>query len=401
MITTRDTENTEDAQRKLKSEFLMKSISQKRNYASKARLSSFAAKLLREWQRLGLPVSDATIIVAVSGGADSSALLLALDELIKLEKLRLSLVVAHLDHGLRKESRSDAEWVSDLARSLSLELTIARANLKQGLNKGIKTSTGKPERNLEQAARDARYEFLRKTAMKKNSTIVLTAHTQDDQAETILMRLLRGSSAEGLSGTSPIRPLAAGSNVMLVRPIISWARRADTESYCAGRQVEFRVDEMNNDEAFSRVRVRKQLLPLMKSFNNRIVEALNRTAILLNEDATALSDAAKQLLDLAREGSGANNETITPSLSVKVMSQAPAAIRRRALREWISRSRGDLRQIEMNHLVAVEKLLIGERGGRVAELPGGMEVTRRGGKLELSPKKGLKKAAATSKIPRR
>lgn len=384
----------------------------KENGAPRARLSSFAANLLRAWQQLELPVSDATIIVAVSGGADSSALLLALDELIKRGKLRLTPVVAHLDHGLRKESRSDAEWVSKLTKSLGLEVAIARANLKQVLKKGLNTSAGKPERNLEQAARHARYEFLRKTALKKNSNFVLTAHTQDDQAETILMRLLRGSSAEGLGGISSVRPLTDGSNVMLVRPMISWARRTDTEDYCNRRQIEFRTDEMNNDQTFSRVRVRKQLLPLMKSFNNRIVEALNRTAILLNEDALALSDAAKQLLDLARrdssdgssDGSGGadgNNETITPTLNVNVMSQAPAAIRRRALREWISQSRGNLRRIEMNHLVAVEKLLNGEKGGRVAELPGGMRVTRRRGKLELSPKKGLKKAAAPSKIPRR
>lgn len=378
----------------------MKKSPTKRTSVSKARLSSFAANLLREWQRLELPVSAATIIVAVSGGADSSALLLALDELIKQEKVRLTPIVAHLDHGLRKESGKDAEWVSELAESLGYELAIGKANLKTGLKKGLKTSGGKPERNLEQAARNARYEFLHKTAKAKGTNFVLTAHTQDDQAETILMRLLRGSSAEGLSGTSPVRPLAAGSNIMLVRPMISWARRADTEIYCTQRGTDFRIDEMNHDETFSRVRVRKQLLPLMKSFNNRIVEALNRTAILLNEDATALSDAARQLLDLARDGSAGNNETITPTLNVNVMSQAPAAIRRRALREWILRSRGDLRRIEMNHLVAVEKLLNGERGGRVAELPGGMKVTRRRGKLELSAKKGLKKAAVTSKIPR-
>src|SRR6185436_8844898 len=127
----------------------------KPNVVRRARPSSFAANFLQEWRRLELPVSDATIIVAVSGGADSSALLLALEELIRFEKLQLSLVVAHLDHGLRKESRSDAEWVSELTRSLSLELRTARANLKQSLKKGIKTSTGKPERNIEQAARNA------------------------------------------------------------------------------------------------------------------------------------------------------------------------------------------------------------------------------------------------------
>lgn len=402
MFTT-ETQRTRKRTEKDQSQFLMKKISTKRDSASKPRLSGFAANLLGEWQRLELPVSDATVIVAVSGGADSSALLLALDELIKLEKLPLTLVVAHLDHGLRKDSRSDAEWVSELTKSLGFEVTIRRANLNRRINRGPKA--GKQERNLEQAARDARYEFLRKTAIKKKSNLVLTAHTQDDQAETILLRLLRGSSAEGLSGTSPVRPIATGSDVMLVRPMLSWARRTDTEDYCKQRHTDFRVDEMNNDEAFSRVRVRKQLLPLMKSFNNRIVEALNRTAILLNEDATALSEAATKLLDMAsegsREGSDGNNETKAPTLSVNVMSQAPAAVRRRSFREWISRSRGDLRRIEMIHLLAVEKLLDGERGGRVAELPGGMQVTRRRGKLELSAKKGLKKAPVTTKIPRR
>jgi tRNA(Ile)-lysidine synthase len=369
--------------------------------SSKARLSAFAVNLLKEWTRLEFPVSDATIIVAVSGGADSSALLLALAELTTRKKLRLGLVVAHLDHGLRKESRADAAWVSHLAKSLGGEVAIERVNLKAVRRKGAKTGAGRPERNLEQAARDARYAFLRKIAVKLDSTLVLTAHTQDDQAETILMRLLRGSSAEGLSGTAPVRPLAAGSNVMLVRPMISWARREDTENYCIERGIDFRVDEMNHDETFSRVRVRKQLLPLMKSFNNRIVETLNRTAILLNEDALALAGAANQLLDLASQSLGENSETNTPTLSVSVMSQAPAAVRRRALREWISRSRGDLRRIEMIHLVGVEKLLAAGRGGRVAELPGGMRVTRRRGVLELSAKKGLKKATSTSKIPRR
>ena len=367
----------------------------------KARLSAFAANLLSEWLRLDLPVSDGTIVIAVSGGADSSALLLALDELVKREKLRLIPIVAHLDHGLREASGADAEWVSELAESLGYEVATARARLKTRINKGLKTGAGKAIRNVEQAARNARYEFLHQTARKRDSRIVLTAHTQDDQAETILMRLLRGSSAEGLSGTSPVRRLAAGSEVKLVRPLISWARRADTENYCARREVDFRLDEMNKDEAFSRVRVRQQLLPLMKSFNNRIVETLNRTATLLNEDATALSDAAKQLLDLASQDPDENNETNLPSLSVEVLSHAPVAVRRRALREWILRSRGDLRRVEMVHLLAVEKLLKGERGGRVVELPGGMKAVRRRGILELSGKKGLKKTPATTKIQRR
>jgi tRNA(Ile)-lysidine synthase len=372
----------------------------KPNNVPKAKLSGFATNLLQEWLRLELPISDAKVVVGVSGGADSSALLLALDELVKQKKLRITPIVAHLDHGLRKESRNDAQWVSDLARSLGYEVLNKRVNLKTRLKNGTKTSAAKPERNLEQAARNARYKFFLQTANKKDSNFVLTAHTLDDQAETILMRLIRGSSAEGLSGTPTVRQLVPRSKVKLVRPLISWARRADVEDYCARRQIDFRVDEMNNDESFSRVKVRKQLLPLMKSFNNRIVEALNRTASLLSEDAEALSQAARQLLELARQGSPRDSETNLPILSVDVLSQSPVAVRRRALREWISQSRGDLRRIEMIHLVAVERLLKGERGGRVAELPGGLKVSRRRGILELSAKKGLKKASMTSKIHR-
>lgn len=356
------------------------------------RLSGFAKSLLDEWRRLNLPLSEASIVVAVSGGADSTALLLALDELVTKDRFRLGLVVAHLDHGLRKDSKQDTRWVSQLARELGYDIVLGKRNLKE--------SSRKPGTNLEQAARKARYDFLHKTAKKIGSDVVLTGHTLDDQAETVLLRLLRGSAAEGLSGASAVRPLDKNSKIRLVRPLLSWARHDDTESYCRSRQINFRVDEMNDDETFSRVRVRKQLLPLMKSFNNRIVETLSRTANLLNDDATALSDEAKRLLDLAGQSPN-KDETKLPSLNVDLLLRTPAAVRRRVLREWILRGRGDLRRLEMVHLLAVEKLLEGGRGGRIAELPGGMKVIRRRGMLELSPKKVLKKTTVTSKIPER
>jgi len=357
------------------------------------RLSRFARSLLAEWFQLELPASDANIVVAVSGGADSTALLLGIDELVKKEKLRLNLIVAHLDHGLRSASRKDAQWVKQLAKELGCDVVVGRANLKAA------PAPKKKRENLEQAARKARYEFLLKTAVKQKAMHALTAHTLDDQAETILMRLLRGSASEGLSGTPAIRKLSSGSNVLLVRPLLAWARRSDTEDYCRLRQIDFLLDEMNEDEAFSRVRVRNQLLPLMKSFNNRIVEGLSRTASLLNEDAAVLAAEANRLLELAR-GPEENIETNAPSLVVSVLLQKPAAVRRRALREWILRSRGDLKRLEMVHLVAVEKLLDGDRGGRNAELPDGLRVTRKRGMLELSQKKGLKKGEATSRIRR-
>jgi len=204
--------------------------------------------------------------------------------------------------------------------------------------------------------------------------------------------------------------------VKLARPLVSWARRSDTEEYARILGVEFRVDEMNDDETFSRVRIRKQLLPLMESFNSRIVEALGRTANLLSEDATVLSDQAAELLKLAggslTSGLPGNVETKLPPLSVKVLLQAPAAVRRRALRRWLSEARGNLQRLEMNHLLAVEKLLTG-RGGSIIELPGSFRVTRNGQFLKVfnsqsgaapgrpaARKKELKKRPAASKISR-
>ena len=356
-------------------------------------ISNFAARLLTAWHSLKLPSADVPVIVAVSGGADSTSLLLALDELIKARKLAINPIVAHLDHGLRSGSRDDARWVESLAQTLGYESVTRRVDTKKRA-----MTTGD---NLEQAARRTRYEFLERTAKQKGSQLILTAHTLDDQAETVLLRLLRGSAAEGLSGIEPVRPLSRDSQIQLARPLLPWARRIDNESYCRQRNVEFRVDEMNQDEKFARVRVRKQLLPLMQSFNNKIVEALSRTATLLREDAGLLTAEADELLKSAsRTQAGAKKAggTKAPPLSVSTLANAPAAVRRRALRQWILKGLGDLRRVEMVHLKAVDRLIQGNRGGRTAELPNGARVIRKGGWLELNGTKERKRLKKTNAI---
>lgn len=338
------------------------------------RVSLFARRLLAEWQRLNPSSADARMVVAVSGGVDSTALLLALDELIKAGRLALRLTVAHLDHGLRGAAgRADALWVAALANKLGHKIKLGTATVRE---QAIESSD-----NLEQAARRARYEFFAAVAEACAARGVLTAHTRDDQAETILLRLLRGSGADGLGGIRAVRPLAEGSEVLLLRPLLSWAGRAATEEYCRARGVEPRRDQMNEDESFARVRVRKQLLPLMQTFNPQAVEALARTATLLREDAMALNEAAALLLAEASEPTGDGS---LPQLRIAVLRRAPAALRKRALRLWIKAGRGDLRRLTLAHLLAVEGLLAGERGGRTIELPGGARVKRQRGRLSLS-----------------
>jgi tRNA(Ile)-lysidine synthase len=332
---------------------------------------------LGEWRRRGWPARGEKVLVAVSGGADSTALLLAVEELLSAGLLAAEVTAAHLDHGLRGErGGEDARWVSERARLLGFECVVGAASVGE---------RARDERdNLEQAARRARYEFLAGAARRAGASAVLLAHTLDDQAETVLLRLMRGSGAGGLGGMSFERVLEEGGDVTLRRPLLGWARRADTEGYCRERGVEFRADEMNEDERFARVRVRRRLMPLLETFNPRAAEALARAAGLLREELSALEQFAAGLLEEARaEGSadgGGEMEGAWP-LRVEMMSAALPAVRRRALRLWLARGRGDLRRLSLAHLLAVEKLLEGARGGRVAELPGGSRVERRRGLL--------------------
>ena len=341
---------------------------------SRPKLSTFAQALRREWRRLGLAQNGDPAVIAVSGGADSVALLLALDELVKSGEFKLRIAVAHLDHRLRgPASKSDALWVAKLAKQLRHQITIGSVDVKKRAARGSE--------NLEQAARRIRYDFLAKTAKRMKARVVLTAHTLDDQAETVLLNLLRGSGADGLGGIEPMRSLVEGKEPLLVRPLVSWARRQDTEDYCRNRGIEFRQDEMNVDENFARVRVRRQLLPLMEGFNPKIVQGLARTAELFREDTMALESAAARLLELASDSGrvSRNSKPVVAALRLDLLVMADPALRRRALRQWLGRCRGNLRRLERVHILAVENLLLGDRGGRVIELPGGSKVSRKSG----------------------
>lgn len=366
-------------------------------------MSRFARRLLQEWRaRLALPVSGERVVVAVSGGADSTALLLAFDELMRAGRMALTLKVAHLDHGLRGEAgASDARWVEELTRELGYEVIVRRATV------GRRASEARD--NLEQAARRERYEFLGRVAREWEASAVAVGHTLDDQAETMLLALLRGSGARGLGGMRERRGFQdACDKLLLVRPLLDWARRAETLKYCESRGVSVRADEMNVDERFARVRVRRQLLPLLETFNPRATETLARTAGLLRREADALENLGGKLLGeacrdertpaKARPGEGAKaarqsadeKDAIGDSLpagegelalSVEVLRGAEEAVRSYALRSWIAARRGDLRRIESVHIEAVERLLTDGRGGRVAQLPCGSWVERRRGLL--------------------
>lgn len=340
-------------------------------------MSNFVRNFLTEWRKLDLPFEGETFVAAVSGGADSVALLLALDELKKRKKLKNRFVIAHFNHNLRgEESEKDAEFVKDLASEFELEF----------VSKTAKSKTQKG--NLEQNARNARYEFLRQTAEDLKARGVLTAHTLNDQAETLLLNLIRGSGLEGLSGMKPVRSLESRvssrefkirnpqSAILLVRPLLNWARRDDTEDFCRAKNIEFRLDSMNFDETFSRVRIRKTLLPMLGDLNPKIVEILAKTAAILREDFEELQEIARQT-----ENVSAGNE-----LQLKEIRNLVPSSRSRVLREWLKINRGDLRSLDAKHFEAIEKLIFSRKSGKTVELPNREAVVKEDGKLIFQQK---------------
>lgn len=323
--------------------------------------------MITEWRRLLLPVADASVVVAVSGGADSVSLLLALVELREKKKLDLKIVAAHFDHGLRgKESDKDAEFVRKLASKINVEFVTEK----------WKRGKDKKKENLEQAARLARYKFLERTAELHGASVILTGHTINDQAETFLLRLVRGSGLDGLGAMKTIRRLHPEKNVILVRPMLGWALREDTEAFCRENKVKFRQDRMNRDEAFLRVKVRKKLIPLLKEFNPQVVPGLAKMAGLLQQESEELDALAAEALGSV---TGANKATI----DVKALRDLLPARRKRVLRLWLQGLRGDLRRLDMEHFAALERLVLNDTGGKTVELPGGERVVVKKGRLEF------------------
>ena len=314
-------------------------------------MHKFVRNLITEWRKLELPFSDNSVVVGVSGGADSMSLLTAIRDLTEQKKLRLRVVVAHFNHKLRgTESDADEEFVRRYAADIGFEFAVA----------SVRIAT---KSNLEEVARQARYEFLDEVARKYDAGIVLTAHTQNDQAETFLLNLIRGSGRQGLAGMRSIRQL--GDKVRLVRPLLSWAVRSDTETFCDESGVAYRSDLMNDDERFARVRIRKTVLPMLAEMNPRIVEALARTAELLADE-----DVPTGL--------------IPAELTIRELKSLPKAQLYSVLRSWLRSHRGTTRALERKHIEALERLISSEKSGRIVELPGRGRVIKRGGRLAFS-----------------
>lgn len=315
------------------------------------------------------------VLIAVSGGLDSVVLLHALRELQKEYKLALG--VAHFDHAIRPDSSQDAEFVRELAQSFRLRCYTARADAP--LYAQMK------KLSLEVAARKLRYRFLEKTAQAHRFKKIALGHNLNDQAETLLMRLLRGSGLAGLSGIPPVRT-AGPSRRMYIRPLIECSR-SEITAFAQARHLQWREDPTNFDTKILRNRIRHELLPrLQHDYNPNLLATLGRTAQLLAGASEYLQSIAER--ELFQLMSDLGRSAI--ALDLKQFFERPEFLRALILRSAIGRVQS-LRRIETAHLEAVLNWL--ERGGTgELQLPGGLRLLRRHQQLIVTAQPAAKSA---------
>ena len=292
------------------------------------------------------------VLVAVSGGADSLALAYAI--LKESGSLAVTAVAVTIDHQLQENSAVQASQVQLQLKELGYEKVFVEKVL-------VDTKSG-----IEAGARDARYQALTACAEKERATKIFLGHTRDDQAETVLLGLARGSGTRSLSGM-------AVENGMYIRPLLN-ITRTETEAACEEIGIDPWNDPHNSNTEFLRVKVRTEILPIMEAkLGPGIAAALARSASILRDDADALDVLAQNEIsqcDLA-------------SLDCKHLSTLARAIRLRILRAAIYAAGAPQGSITADHLAGAEALVTSWRGQGVLSLPGGVKVERISGRLSL------------------
>lgn len=320
-------------------------------------------KMKRTIDKFNMIAPGDKILVGVSGGPDSVALLHGLWSL--REELRLELNVFHLNHMMRgKEAEEDALFVEELARRFDLPVIVERVDVPRLIREA--------KASAQEVAREVRYRRFYRAAEKVGAQKIALGHNLNDQAETVLMRLLRGAGTDGLAGIPPVR------EGKIIRPLLE-ITRGEIEEYLAQQGLSARLDRSNRKTRYLRNRIRMRLIPLLeKDYNPRVVELLARLAEQAREEAGFLEGAAREAYRrLAREeaADGATGRAGV-HLSLAGLRLEPMAIQRRVVRAALSRAKGDIRRVDFRH---VEQVLELARVGRVEatlDLPGGIKARR-------------------------
>ena len=314
-----------------------------------------------------------TVLIGASGGADSTALLLLLSRLAP--RLDIAVRAAYFDHELRgkKASAAERQAVEALARSACAPLITASGD--------VRGHARKRRLGIEEAARELRYAFLAEAAREAGARVVAVGHTADDQVETILMHILRGSGLSGLAGMLPRSPwpvsALGGDDLTLVRPLLE-TRRAETEAYCRESGIEPLADVSNRSPRYRRNVVRNDLLPLLREYVPGVDASLLRLARAAASERQAQDETAARLLDDAATG-----EAGRIRLSIASLRQAPPDLLPLTMRLAASRLLHDTRDLSERHLLAMARA-IGKPAGTSLDLPRGLKLRVDYGEVMLS-----------------
>jgi tRNA(Ile)-lysidine synthase len=309
------------------------------------------------------------LLVAASGGLDSTVLAHVLTSLAR--QLGLTIGLAHVHHGLRgADSDADQAAVEALGRRLGIEVQVRRVH-PAALRRGV-ASRRRP--TLQEAARTLRYAALREMAGALEARHVVTAHHADDQVETVLLRLLRGTGPDGLGGIPERSP-----DGLLVRPLLR-VPRADLLAHAQAHGLEWREDASNDSNVYARNRLRREWLPgLAQAFNPRLLRAVADLAEAQRRDSEWIG------AELAREAaSRLSSEGRWLRIDTKDWAALPEALSRRLAREALARC-GAGRDVSRTHLERVQAFLRSASPGRVLELPGGLHLRRERDGFRLGP----------------
>jgi tRNA(Ile)-lysidine synthase len=306
------------------------------------------------------------VLAGVSGGADSTALLLVLCE------LGYDVAAAHLNHGLRgRESDEDENFVKKLAGNLGVACFTRSVKIDPDAG------------NIEAAGREARKTFFHSLVAEQGFTKVALAHNREDRAETFMLHLLRGAGSEGLVSMAPVTRTT-------VRPLIE-SPRAEIQAYLESKGQPWQTDRTNADISFARNRIRQEILPELASlFNSRLVDTLTRTITILQDEDQWMRELAQAWLD---EYGGAG-------LDVEAMRRVPPALARRLIREALRRDGWSLTDLTFDHVEAVRGLLEEGKSGKTIQLPGAVVAAREFNRLIFrSPSETVAEFAYDLPIP--
>ncbi len=324
----------------------------------------FVTKVKETIKKYGMLKKGDGVVVGVSGGPDSVALLFLLNSLKK--EFNLSLHIAHLNHKLRgQESEQDLYFVNNLAGRLKIPITVQEEDVLK--------KAWMQKQSVEEVGRQLRYDFFVRVARDKKMKKIAVGHTRDDQAETILMRIIRGSGLSGLCGIPASRQL---EGCLIIRPLVE-SSRCEIEDYLKKNGIAVRVDSSNKDNRYFRNRVRNKLLPLLeREYNPNIKEILANFAESVSADFELLHKIARRHLRVVSK-----REKVRISINLEKFRRFKKATQRMVAREAIKELKGDLRRIDYRHWRELEDLINNRKGSAVVDLPDGVSAVKKKGEL--------------------